>query len=90
MVTAAPFLNLKKTAGTASPQDANGDFHVTYTLTVENTHGGAGTYGPITDTPQFAPNLTPVGITWTAGAPGRVPQRIAERPAGRTPSVPAP
>ena len=73
LVRADPFINLKKTAGTASNQDANGDYHVTYTLTVENTHGAVGSYGPITDTPQFAPNLDPVGITWTAGAPAGFP-----------------
>ena len=65
-----PNLNLAKSAGTASGPDASGNYTANYTLTVANTGTGQGTYGPITDTPAFAPNLAVTGASWSGQATG--------------------
>lgn len=59
-----PFINVSKTPGTTSGPTADGDYAVTYTVRVENSSSTAGSYGPISDTPRFAPNLVPTGLSW--------------------------
>ncbi|MBM6401831.1 DUF7507 domain-containing protein [Phycicoccus sonneratiae] len=65
-----PTLNLSKTAGAVTGPAADGTYRATYTVSVANTGNGAGTYGPITDTPAFASNLQPTGATWSGQASG--------------------
>ncbi|MGO4587067.1 hypothetical protein AB4Z38_24765, partial [Arthrobacter sp. 2RAF6] len=67
-----PIINVAKTAGAVTGPDANGNFVANYTVTVSNTGSAAGTYGGLTDTPAFAPNLAVTGASWRtsgAGAP---------------------
>lgn len=66
----APSLNLSKTGGTVSGPNAAGNYTATYTVRVSNTGTASGTYGPITDTPAFAPNLAVTGASWTGQATG--------------------
>lgn len=66
----APVLNLTKTAGAVTGPNAAGDYTATYTLRVQNTGTAPGTYGPITDTPAFAPNLVPTAAVWTGQSSG--------------------
>lgn len=66
----APSLNLSKTGGSVSGPNAAGDFTATYTVRVANTGTAAGTYGPIAETPAFAPNLAVTGASWTGQATG--------------------
>ena len=63
-----PAINLSKTPGTVTGPDANSKYQVTYQVTVANSGTTAGTYGPITDTPQFSPNLGIDAISWTGPA----------------------
>nr|WP_240978079.1 SpaA isopeptide-forming pilin-related protein [Knoellia sp. DB2414S] len=63
-----PTLDVAKTAGALTGPDANGVYTAAYTVTVSNTGTGAGSYGPVTDTLGFDPNLTPKTATWTKGA----------------------
>ncbi|MGG5257805.1 DUF7507 domain-containing protein [Phycicoccus avicenniae] len=65
-----PTLNLAKTAGAVTGPAGDGTYRATYTVTVGNTGNGAGTYGPITDTPAFAANLQPTGASWSGQATG--------------------
>ncbi len=65
-----PTLNLTKTAGAVTGPAGDGTHRATYSVTVANTGNGAGTYGPITDTPAFAANLQPTGASWTGQATG--------------------
>lgn len=64
-------IDVAKTAGTLSGPDANGIYTATYTVTVKNTGNGEGSYGPLTDTLGFDPNLTPVSASWSGQASGR-------------------
>ncbi len=67
---AKPLLDLTKSAGTltvAADHDT-----VTYTVTVSNSGGAVGYYGPITDTPAFDPSLTPTTARWS-GPNGSTP-----------------
>lgn len=66
----APSLNLSKTGGSVSGPNAAGDYTATYTVRVANTGTAAGTYGPIAETPAFAPNLAVTGASWTGQATG--------------------
>lgn len=63
-------LNLRKSAGTLTGPTRDGSYAATYTLTVANTGDGIGSYGPIADSPRFAPELTPTGASWTGTASG--------------------
>ena len=63
-------INVSKTAGTVTGPDASGTYSVTYTVSVRNTGQTAGSYGPITDTPQFSSNLTATGATWVGQSSG--------------------
>ena len=62
-----PSIDLAKAPGTLTGPAADGGYTVTYTVTVKNTGQGSGSYGPITDTLQFDPNLVPQTATWSKG-----------------------
>ena len=57
-----PFVIPTKTFVSASEPDADGNFVVTYEVTVQNMGGRAGTYD-LTDTPAFDTNVTVLGGT---------------------------
>lgn len=59
-----------KTAGTVSGPDGDGVYQVTYTVTVTNGGIAPTTYGPLSDTPSFDPNLVISGATWTTSGTG--------------------
>jgi len=63
-------VNVTKTAGTVSGPDASGNYAATYTVKVANNSPTAGTYGALTDTPAFSPNLTPTAATWATSGTG--------------------
>ncbi len=65
-----PLIDASKTPGTVTGPDANGDYIVTYTMNVKNSGQVDGTYGPLTDTPSFAPNLAVTSASWSASGPG--------------------
>lgn len=65
-----PLIDVAKTAGAVSAPDAQGVSTATYTITVRNTGSSAGTYGPLTDTPRFDADATPVSATWSGQASG--------------------
>lgn len=77
---AAASINIAKTAGTVSGPDAAGNYTATYTVTAKNSGTAAGTYGPITDTPQFASNLVPTAVSWTRN--GTLPATVVSNSAG--------
>ncbi|KAF1712853.1 hypothetical protein CSC73_00760 [Pseudoxanthomonas sacheonensis] len=67
-----PLINVAKSAVGVSGPNALGVYTVSYTITVTNSGGAAGTYGALTDTPVFPANTNITGIAWTtsgAGAP---------------------
>ena len=70
VTVSAAQINITKTPGTITGPDANGDYVVTYTVAAKNTGNGAGTYGPIQDKPQYAPNLMPTSASWTGAQAG--------------------
>ncbi|QIM22631.1 DUF11 domain-containing protein [Phycicoccus sp. HDW14] len=65
-----PTLNVAKTAGAVTGPAGDGTYRATYSVTVANTGNGAGTYGPLTDTPAFAANLQATGASWSGQATG--------------------
>lgn len=70
--TAKPNINVTKQAGAVTGPDELGNYVANYTVQVTNSGASAGSYGPLTDTPAFAPNLAPTSTTWNtsgAGAP---------------------
>jgi len=69
-VPVGPSLNVSKTPGAVSGPDADGDFTVGYTVSVTNGGTAAGTYGPITETPQFDPTLEVTGVSWRPAGSG--------------------
>ena len=62
---ASPELDVKKLPGTLSGPDASGVFTVTHQIQVVNTSSFAGTYGPLTDQPQYDPNYQVQSASWT-------------------------
>jgi uncharacterized repeat protein (TIGR01451 family) len=81
-------LNATKSAGSVTGPDANGVYTATYTVKEINS-GTAASYGALTDTPAFAPNLVPTGASWTgplgngsATAPATGPFSLTLAPAG--------
>ena len=75
-----PVLVLNKDFVSASEADTNGNFVVTYTITVENTGGLPGSYD-LTDNPSFDGNVTPlsnnVSGQVTLNLPGSGPYTLA-------------
>jgi len=71
--TAQPILNLTKQGTGVTGPDAAGDYTARYTITIANSSSVSGTFGPLTDTPAFAPNLTVTGATWTVAGDGAPP-----------------
>jgi len=69
-VPVGPSINISKTPGTVSGPDDHGDFTVGYTVAVTNGGTSAGTYGPITDTPQFDAHLVPTAVSWRPAGSG--------------------
>lgn len=67
-----PSLDAVKTAGTLTGPDADGVYRATYQVTVTNSGLGTGSYGPLTDTVGFDPDLTPTAISWTGQTTGSV------------------
>ena len=65
-----PNVNIVKSGGAVSGPDANGTYKVSYSVVVTNTGAGTGSYSNLVDTPGFASNLTPSGITWSGQATG--------------------
>lgn len=65
-----PYLDAAKFPGVMTGPDASGDYAVEYTVRVSNAGPGNTVYGPITDTPRFAANLTPTSATWTGHSSG--------------------
>lgn len=82
VVGTSPWINVSKAPGTVSGPDGNDDYTVSYTVEVTNAGNAAGTYGPITDTPQFDANLQPTSLSWKAAddstwtADGSVPFQV--------------
>lgn len=64
--TAKPALNITKKVNSVSPVAANGDFTVVYDVVAQNTGAVPATYGPIMDSPAFAPNLAITKAEWSA------------------------
>lgn len=63
-------INVVKTAGAVSGPDSSGNYTATYTVTVTNTGGTAGSYGALTDTPAFSPNITMTSASWSGQSTG--------------------
>lgn len=63
-------MHAAKTAGTVTGPDGDGLYQVTYTVTVTNGGIAPTTYGPLTDTPSFDPNLVITGVSWTTSGTG--------------------
>lgn len=61
----APNLNVTKSV-TSVTMGGSGVATAKYTVSVINSGAGAGSYGPLTDTPSFGSGLTVTGATWTA------------------------
>ncbi|MCE9622287.1 MAG: DUF11 domain-containing protein [Actinomycetia bacterium] len=59
-----------KTGGAVVGPDASGAYQVSYSVVVANGGIAPTTYGPLVDTPNFAPNLTISGAVWTTSGPG--------------------
>lgn len=68
----APWINVDKdaVADSVTGPDSNGFYTVAYKVFVTNDGLADGTYGKITDTLQFDPNLTPVKATWSGKTTG--------------------
>ncbi|MCZ9882117.1 DUF7927 domain-containing protein [Arthrobacter sp. B2a2-09] len=79
---AMPIINAAKQAGAVTGPDTNGNYVANYTVTVSNTGSAAGTYGALTDTPAFAPNLAVTRAAWTTSGTGA--------PAGGSSPTPGP
>lgn len=67
-----PALNLVKRPGTLTA-NPDGTYQVGYTVTVANSGGAVGRYGPITDTPAFDSTLHASSATWTGPTGGASP-----------------
>ncbi|GAA5196755.1 hypothetical protein GCM10023346_29890 [Arthrobacter gyeryongensis] len=79
---AMPIINVAKQAGAVTGPDTNGNYVANYTVTVSNTGSAAGTYGALSDTPAFAPNLAITRAAWTTSGTGA--------PAGGSSPTPGP
>ncbi|GAB3583179.1 hypothetical protein GCM10027406_27240 [Leifsonia lichenia] len=71
--TAQPILDLTKQGTGVTGPDAAGDYSAHYTVTVANSSSVPGTFGPLVDTPAFAPNLAVTGASWTVSGAGAPP-----------------
>lgn len=65
-----PDVNIAKTVGAVTGPDANGLYTVDYDVVVHNSGTATATYGPLTDTPDFAANLTTTAGSWTGAGSG--------------------
>ena len=65
--TNARIPNVTKTASTVTGPNAAGVYTANYSVVVNNP-GAAGSYGPLTDTTNFASNIEVLGASWTATA----------------------
>lgn len=65
--------------GTVTGPDANGNFTATYTVTVKHsgTDSVPGSYGPVTDQPQFTAGASIVSFTWSGGPNNVAPTTIS-------------
>lgn len=62
-----PVFDVRKSPGLVSAPAADGTYTATYSVHVKNVGTSTNTYGPITDTVSYDPNIHPLTATWSVG-----------------------